>query len=155
MLAGKKRGRFLWNRSCKIRPTGDTLVAKHGGDGVLRNTSKWRYFKRTKGKGSPSQSQVSLLKGAWRGTAGVKGGRLWLLDTNHLWRGAFGFRRKVVPLMLQTLITHALRVFVCGYSWDQRYFERQTALTPADTLRRTHRHKHRLISVKSRGTLWN
>lgn len=89
---------------------------------------------------------------------GCKGGQEWLLDTNALWRGASSSRRKVVPLMLPTLVTHALRIFVCvavgrwvyafvchcGYSWDQRFFWRQTALTSVDT-----HTQHRLISVKT------
>lgn len=46
-------------------------------------------------------------------------------------------------------------VGVCqfGYSWDQRFFQRQTALTSADTRTAQHKHKQRLISVRARGHL--
>lgn len=46
-------------------------------------------------------------------------------------------------------------VCVCqfGYSWDQRFFQRQTALTSADTPTHIHtqRNKYRLVSVKTPG----
>ena len=134
---------------------------------VFCNTSQWRYC----GKRSVKEVRVKVespqrsLEKEW----GCKGGRVWLLDTNHLWRGAFSLRRKVIPPMLPTPITHALSISMCVWcGGDECMFACVSlwllmgpeVLSETDSINfsghtRTHAQvdEHRLISVRTRGAL--
>ncbi len=84
------------NLRCKVfLTTGTSVVTK----AKYYTTCQWRNSKRrgVKRVRVKVESPQRTLRKKWE----CKGGRVWLLDTNHLWSGAFTFRRKVVPRCFQ------------------------------------------------------